>query len=89
MQSVLVPVLTESACLALPTVATADSEYAGILVITEADLLCCRYDSTQKAFVCQLPESSRPEFYLHPAVVRRNDTSAKSINEWTREKTLR
>ena len=40
-------------------------------------------------FVCRLPDSSRPEFYLRPAVVRRNDTSAKSINEWTGEKTLR
>ncbi len=35
-----------------------------------------------------LPDSGRPEFYLHPAVVRRNDTSAKSINEWTGEKIL-
>ncbi len=29
------------------------------------------------------------EFELHPAVVRRNDTSAASINEWTGERTLR
>ena len=49
----------------------------------------CRYDAGDKVFVCRLPDSSRPEFYLHPAVVRRNDTSAKSINEWTGEKTLR
>ncbi|CAK0786755.1 hypothetical protein CVIRNUC_009969 [Coccomyxa viridis] len=48
-----------------------------------------RYDAADKVFVCRLPDSSRPEFYLHPAVVRRNDTSAKSINEWTGEKTLR
>lgn len=27
-------------------------------------------------------------FRLDPAVVRRNDTSAKSINEWTGERTL-
>ena len=47
-----------------------------------------RYDAAQGAFVCQLPESNRSEFYLHPAVVRRNDTSAKSINEWTQEKIL-
>ena len=39
--------------------------------------------------MCDLPNSDRPQFHLHPAVVRRNDTSAKSINEWTREKTLR
>ena len=39
--------------------------------------------------MCDLPNSDRLQFYLHPAVVRRNDTSAKSINEWTREKTLR
>ena len=49
----------------------------------------CRYDAADQVFVCRLPDSSRPEFYLHPAVVRRNDTSAKSINEWTGEKTLR
>lgn len=52
-------------------------------------VMLCRYDAAQGAFVCQLPESNRAEFYLHPAVVRRNDTSAKSINEWTREKILR
>ena len=51
-------------------------------------VLLCRYDAAQGAFVCQLPESSRAEFYLHPAVVRRNDTSARSINEWTQEKIL-
>ena len=49
----------------------------------------CRYDAADKVFVCWLPDSSRPEFNLHPAVVRRNDTSARSINEWTGEKTLR
>lgn len=32
----------------------------------------------------RLPDAGRPEeFFLHPAVVRRNDTSARSINEWT------
>ena len=51
--------------------------------------MCCRYDAADQVFVCRLPDSSRPEFNLHPAVVRRNDTSAKSINEWTGEKTLR
>jgi hypothetical protein len=29
----------------------------------------------------RLPGS--PEFALHPATVRRNDTSANSVNEWT------
>ena len=29
------------------------------------------------------------EFLLDPAVVRRNDTSARSVNEWTGERTLR
>ncbi|EIE23293.1 P-loop containing nucleoside triphosphate hydrolase protein [Coccomyxa subellipsoidea C-169] len=47
-----------------------------------------RYDEDLRAFVVSLPDSGRPEFYLHPAVVRRNDTSAKSINEWTGEKIL-
>jgi DUF971 family protein len=51
--------------------------------------LARRYDTDLKAFAVRLPESERPEFYLHPAVVRRNDTSARSINEWTGERTLR
>ncbi len=29
------------------------------------------------------PAAGRREFYLHPAVVRRNDTSAAAIDEWT------
>ena len=38
----------------------------------------------------RLPEEPhRGEFALSPAVVRRNDTSARSINEWTGEKLLR
>lgn len=37
----------------------------------------------------RLPGSDRPEFLLHPAVVRRNDTSARSIDEWTGQRTLR
>ena len=35
----------------------------------------------------KLPEQPL-ELYLDPAVVRRNDTSAKSVNEWTGEKIL-
>ena len=57
--------------------------------VLSISLPACRYDAEEKAFVCDLPNSDRPQFHLHPAVVRRNDTSAKSINEWTREKTLR
>ena len=42
----------------------------------------------------KLPSSSRSgdhadEFYLDPATVRRADTSAASINEWTGERTSR
>ncbi len=49
-----------------------------------------RYDEDLKAFAVRLPDAGRPEeFFLHPAVVRRNDTSARSINEWTGERTLR
>jgi DUF971 family protein len=41
-------------------------------------------------FLVRLPDApQRGEFALSPAVVRRNDTSARSINEWTGEKTLR
>lgn len=36
----------------------------------------------------QLPNATK-DFLLDPAIVRRNDTSALSINEWTGEKTLR
>eukprot|EP00803_Ostreobium_quekettii_P011349 evm.model.scf_945.1 EVM.evm.TU.scf_945.1 scf_945:1635-5006(-) len=48
-----------------------------------------RYDKDLKAFVVRLPGDIDKEFLLDPAVVRRNDTSASSINEWTGEKTLR
>ncbi|BDA43886.1 Iron-sulfur cluster carrier protein [Coccomyxa sp. Obi] len=49
-----------------------------------------RYDEDLKAFAVRLPDAGRPEeFFLHPAVVRRNDTSARSINEWTGERMLR
>ena len=62
-----------------------------------------RYDSALAAFVASLPAgatgaSDAPSsagggegesFLLHPAVVRRADTSARSINEWTGERILR
>ncbi|KAK9862479.1 hypothetical protein WJX84_001126 [Apatococcus fuscideae] len=46
-----------------------------------------RYAEDCHAIALRLPD--RPlELYLDPAVVRRNDTSAKSVNEWTGEKIL-
>lgn len=36
-----------------------------------------------------LPDSGRSEFLLDAAVVRRNDTSARSIDEWTGVRKLR
>ncbi|KAI7842036.1 hypothetical protein COHA_004236 [Chlorella ohadii] len=47
-----------------------------------------RYDRELGAFVVRLP-NGQEDFLLDAAVVRRNDTSALSINEWTGEKTLR
>lgn len=47
-----------------------------------------RYDGELGAFVVRLPNGEE-EFLLDPPVVRRNDTSAASINEWTGERTLR
>ncbi|KAL4447632.1 hypothetical protein ABPG75_004851 [Micractinium tetrahymenae] len=47
-----------------------------------------RYDAELGAFVVRLPNGEE-EFLLDPAVVRRNDTSAASINEWMGERTLR
>ena len=44
----------------------------------------CRYDSERQALILARP--SGRESALHPAFVRRNDTSAASINEWTGEK---
>lgn len=57
--------------------------------VIEYCILPDRYDESLRAFAVRLPGSDRPEFYLHPAVVRRNDTSARSVNEWTGERTLR
>jgi MinD-like ATPase involved in chromosome partitioning or flagellar assembly len=62
-----------------------------------------RYDAELGCFVVKLPgaegqqgqqgqqgaAAAAAEFWLDPAVVRRNDTSAASINEWTGERTLR
>ncbi len=43
----------------------------------------CRYDAERDALVVDLEGRN---FLLDPAHVRRNDTSAASINEWTGEK---
>lgn len=49
-----------------------------------------RWDDELGVIVVRLPGSGpEGEFCLDPAVVRRNDTSAKSINEWTGERLLR
>lgn len=51
-----------------------------------------RFDVELGAFVVKLPEASgvrEDAFLLHPATVRRNDTSARSVNEWTGERMLR
>eukprot|EP00891_Asterochloris_glomerata_P007340 jgi/Astpho2/7340/fgenesh1_pm.00114_%23_1_t len=45
-----------------------------------------RYDAAQHAFVASIGSE---QLLLDPATVRRNDTSAKSINEWTGEKMSR
>ena len=41
-----------------------------------------------QALIVQLPESGEDSFALDPAHVRRNDTSARSVNEWTGERLL-
>lgn len=42
-----------------------------------------RFDQELRVFVVKLPDFGSEEFALDPAVVRRNDTSAKSIKDWT------
>lgn len=49
-----------------------------------------RWDGELRAVVVRLPGAGpEDEFCLDPAVVRRNDTSAASINEWTGERMIR
>lgn len=49
-----------------------------------------RFDRELRALVVRLPNQLEgQEFLLDPAVVRRNDTSAASINEWTGERMIR
>lgn len=42
-----------------------------------------RFDMELRAFVIRLPDYNDEDFVLDPVVVRRNDTSAKSLTEWT------
>ena len=69
----------------------------GACVVREAAKLtkvaknACRYDKELRAFAVKPPfvsDGQANEYYLDPALVRRNDTSAASINEWTGEKML-
>ncbi|CAH9143784.1 unnamed protein product [Cuscuta epithymum] len=45
------------------------------------------YEKSIKAIRVRVPDSDK-DFYLHPATVRRNDLSAKSVDEWTGEQKL-
>ncbi|PKA58917.1 Cytosolic Fe-S cluster assembly factor NBP35 [Apostasia shenzhenica] len=45
------------------------------------------YDKSMRAIRVRVPESNN-EFFLHPAMVRRNDRSAQSVDEWTGEQKL-
>ncbi len=64
----------------------------GACVVREASKLAkvpknaVRYDEELRALVVRVPSAdgdASEEFYLDPATVRRNDTSALSIDEWT------
>lgn len=80
-----------------PTGSTAQSYFElGAAVVREVSKLrrasqnAVRWDEEIRALVVRLPgDGAEAEFALDPAVVRRNDTSAASINEWTGEKMLR
>ncbi|GMH32418.1 hypothetical protein BSKO_00252 [Bryopsis sp. KO-2023] len=66
--------------------ATVVQEIAKLRMVAKT---CVRFDSELRAFVVNLPGAkSDQEFILDPAVVRRNDTSARSVNEWTGEKIM-
>ncbi|XP_011623370.1 fe-S cluster assembly factor HCF101, chloroplastic isoform X2 [Amborella trichopoda] len=45
------------------------------------------YDKSLRAIRVKVPDSDE-EFLLHPAIVRRNDRSAQSVDEWTGERKL-
>ncbi|KAL2534218.1 Fe-S cluster assembly factor [Abeliophyllum distichum] len=65
----------------------------GICVVQQCAKICQQvstavaYDKGMKAIRVKVPDSDE-EFYLHPATVRRNDRSAKSVDEWTGEQKL-
>ena len=42
-----------------------------------------RHDTERQLIVISMPGEVNEEFCLEPRVVRENDTSAKSIEEWT------
>ena len=42
----------------------------------------CRYDEQARLLMLSMPGLARPKA-LEPRMVRKNDTSAKSMNEWT------
>ena len=80
-----------------PTGSTAQVYFdLGAAVVREVSKLrrapqnAVRWDAEIKALVVRLPgDGPAEEFALNAALVRRNDTSAASINEWTGEKMLR
>ena len=80
-----------------PTSSTAQSYLdLGAAVVREVAKLrktsksVVRWDVELRSVVVRLPgDGPEQEFALDPAVVRRNDTSAASINEWTGEKMVR
>lgn len=72
----------------LSPVARSFSDLAAVVVQEVAKLQAVkknsiRFDMELRAFVIKLPDYKDEEFVLDPAVVRRNDTSAKSLTEWT------
>ena len=59
---------------------------AGMTDVFSERGVTCRYDTERHAIVVDLEGYN---FLLDPATVRRNDTSAASINEWTGERLSR
>ena len=57
-----------------------------LIALLNRFMFTCRYDAQKHAIVVDLEGYN---FLLHPATVRRNDTSAASINEWTGERLSR
>lgn len=59
---------------------------AGLSELVHGLVCPCRSDAAQHAFVTNVGSQ---QLLLDPATVRRTDTTTKSINEWTGEKTSR